>query len=334
MRGRYVGTACLLLGVLGLGARPARQWWRGSQAAALPAVQPEEPREEPRPVRLVAVGDLMLGTSVKRTILSRGPRHPFRPFRALLNGADLAFGNLETPLSDRGTPTPGKSAASLRDRTNFLFRTPPAAAEGLAWAGFDVLSVANNHTMDYGGEALVDTLDCLEEQQIAAVGGGEDLDAARAPVFVERNGQRIAFLGLSDVLPLYSTATDDTPGIAPARAPKFDRLMAAAIAQARHEADQVVVSVHWGEERNPNATRRQRSLGHQLVDWGADVVIGHHTHCLGPVERYGNGVIHYSLGNFIMSARVNVGAWEVTLVPGEPPRERSLLLRWDGKPVR
>lgn len=295
-------------------------------ATALPAKRKAE-----RSLRLIAVGDLMLGTSVQRLISVRDPGRPFSGFRTLLRGADVTFGNLETPLSSRGEATRGKSTQSLKEHTNFIFRAPPLAAKGLASAGFDIVSVANNHTADYGPIALLDTLAHLRAVGVRPIGAGADLDAAMAPVYLSRRGSRLAFFGLSDVLPPCSAADAGAPGIAPARGAAFEKRMPAAIAAARKRADWVLVSVHWGRERFAGATAKQRRLGHRLIDWGADVVIGHHTHCLGPVERYRTGIIHYSLGNFIQVKRTDVAAWEVTLEPGKAPRERLLRFRWNGK---
>jgi poly-gamma-glutamate synthesis protein (capsule biosynthesis protein) len=300
-----------------------------AMAAGLP------PRPAKKPVRLLAVGDLMLGTSVKKQIREKGPAYPFRKYRDLLTEADLTFGNLETPLSDRGTPTAGKSQESLDDKTNFIFRAPPSSAEGLAEAGFDVVSLANNHMMDYGSTALQDTLESLQEAKVAGVGAGEDWDSAMQPVFLERNGQRFSFFAISDILPLYSAATKTSPGVAPARGRAFTKGMPKLIAAAHKKADWVVVSVHWGVEKFTGATERQKNLGHQLIDWGADAVIGSHTHVLGPTERYHGGVIHYSLGNFIGNpgSRKDVGLWEIRFDPGERPTELSLLYNWKAEPV-
>lgn len=331
MRWRIWGGVGCVIG--GLGLTSIRVWQPFSSSSRFPAATPASaaqpaPAPPAGPVRLVAVGDLMLGSPARVTQLLEAPREMFRPYRKLLEGADIAFGNLETPISTRGTPTPGKSQESLRNRTNFIFRAPPAAVEGLTWAGFDLVSVANNHAMDYGATALADTLKYLEKAEIGAIGGGTNLEEALAPEIVERNGQRFAFLAISDVLPLYSPAGENRPGIAPARGSWFEERMPEAIAEARKQADWVLVSVHWGKEKFTGATPKQRKLGHRLVDWGADVVIGHHTHCLGPVEHYEKGLIHYSLGNFIGPRARNVPspAWEITFEPGAPPVEKSHLL--------
>jgi poly-gamma-glutamate capsule biosynthesis protein CapA/YwtB (metallophosphatase superfamily) len=324
-----VGSILILAGLLsGCGATTP-----GASPAHAASLAPAGVRRERNPVRLVAVGDLMLGTSVKRLILEKGPAYPFRNYRELLGDADIAFGNLETPLSDRGTPTAGKSKESLEKRTNYIFRAPPSAAEGLAEAGFDVVSVANNHTMDYGGLALRDTLSALAKAKVLAVGAGENLEEAFRPVFLQRNGQRFAIFAISDILPLYSAAGKRTPGIAPARGRDFEKTLPDAIAAARKEADWVLVSVHWGKEKYTGATDKQQRLGRKLIDWGADAVVGHHTHVLGPVEKYRGGVIHYSLGNFVShpGSRRSVSVWELTFTPGGRPAERSFAFRWDGK---
>ncbi len=330
MRWQWWGVFGCITGSLALAGGSSWLPWRGRvPAGTAVAAQPASARiVEKLPVRLVAVGDLMLGSAGRSSALARSPRSLFTRHRGRIQGADLAFGNLETPLSERGTPTPGKSKESLRKRTNFLFRAPTAAAEGLAWAGFDVVSLANNHAMDYGAVALEDTLDCLREAGVHAVGGGPDREAALAPVILERNHQRFAFIGISDVLPLYSAAGEHTPGVAPGRGAWFEERMPEAIAAAKQQADWILVSVHWGREKFTGATEKQKRLGHRLVDWGADVVIGHHTHVPGPVEHYGDGIIHYSLGNFIgpRSRRAPAPAWEVVFRPGERPTERTLML--------
>jgi poly-gamma-glutamate capsule biosynthesis protein CapA/YwtB (metallophosphatase superfamily) len=134
---------------------------------------------------------------------------------------------------------------------------------------------------------------------------------------------------------MYSAADRKIAGVAPARGAWFGRAMPAALAAARKKADWLLVSVHWGTERYTGATARQQQLGRQLVKWGADLVIGHHTHCMGPIEQYRRRLIHYSLGNFVShpASRANVEAWEVTFRPGHPLRHRSYVFRWDGKLV-
>ncbi len=290
----------------------------------------------PGGVRVLAVGDLMLGTNLRDVIARKGPEAPFRPFRKLLSGADLTLGNLETPLSGRGTPTAGKSASSVRRKLNYLFRAPVVAARGLRWAGFDAVSLANNHAMDYGPVALLDSISACRAQSVIPVGAGASLDRAFAPAFFRRRGLTLAVFGVSDILPLYSTAGKKRPGVAPARGAEFEARMPQQLRLARKAADFVLVMVHWGVEKQAEKTPKQQRLARRLVDWGADVVIGSHTHVLGPTETYRRGLIHYSLGNFVTRAdsRRDTAIWEISLSKGATPRGRLIRLQWNGKPVK
>jgi poly-gamma-glutamate synthesis protein (capsule biosynthesis protein) len=281
--------------------------------------------EAPRPVSVLAVGDLLLGSSVKARILTEGPDYPFRPAAEILRAADITFGNLECPLTEGGTPTPGKSAESLRAKRNYLFRAPPGCATGLAEAGFDVVSLANNHAMDYSATGLRHTLAGLRAAGVQPVGAGERIDEACAPVILERGASRIAFLALSDILPAHSAAGRSTPGVAPARStaarPRFEVTVTEQLRALRRQAEFVLVSVHWGKERWTRPTPRQIKLGRFLIDAGADAVIGHHPHVLQPIERYRGRPIAYSLGNFISyvgKPRARTLALELTLTPGQP----------------
>ncbi|MBM3946381.1 MAG: hypothetical protein FJ315_03130, partial [SAR202 cluster bacterium] len=137
-----------------------------------------------------------------------------------------------------------------------------------------------------------------------------------------------------DILPLYSAAGPASPGVAPARREGFEKDMKRALRASRSAGEWVLVSVHWGKERQRESTPRQRRLGRSLIDWGAHVVIGHHTHVLGEVEQYKRGWIHYSLGNFVgpWGKRADVGVWEVVFQPDVPIRQRLVMRRWDGSP--
>ena len=254
------------------------------------------------PVTVAAVGDLILGSAVKRHIAARGPGYPFAHIADRLRGADLTVGNLEGPLTDAVAPTAGKRPEDIRAGRQYIFRAPPACAEGLAGAGFDVLTLANNHAMDYREAGLRDTLQALRARGVAPVGAGLDLADARAPVVLHRRGRRVAFLAYSDVIPPLSSAGPRRAGISPARRAgggPFERQAARDIAEARARADFVVVLVHWGIERRTTPTPDQRRVGRAMIAAGACAVIGHHPHVLQGIERYGDGIIAYSLGNFV-----------------------------------
>lgn len=281
----------------------------------------------PRELSLLAAGDLMLGARRNVAALREDPVAFLDPYREPLRKYDVVFANLETPLTSRGTATAGKSRESLRARRNYIFRAPPQAGAALALAGFDVLSLANNHLMDYGPQGLRDTRKALQSAGVLGVGAGLNEREALAPRVLTRAGVRIAFLAVSDVLPLFSAAGPTTPGVAPARGPFFERQMPRVVRALRRKVNWVVVSVHWGNEKSSLTTQRQRTLGRRLIDWGADLVIGHHTHRLGDSERYRGGLIHYSLGNFIGNARTPAAAWAVTLRNGVAPTARMVTIR-------
>lgn len=255
-------------------------------AAAIEALK--KARAE-KPYTVVLVGDIMLDRGVEASVhnnyggLFKGI---FEGVRQVLTDADVAFGNLEGPISDRGVDG-GKV---------YSFRFDTAAAPALKDAGFDVLSVANNHALDWGREALCDTTERLKKEHIYPVGGGCTIESAREPAFFDIGDTRIAFVAFTD-FDTWGTATSAVPGLAP-----FDvRLLSEQIGALKKErrADIVFVSIHWGDEYETRSHEKQQALGQALIDAGADVIVGHHPHVVQEIERYGNGWIIYSLGNFI-----------------------------------
>lgn len=243
-------------------------------------------------VTLVAVGDLMLARSVGHRIVSDGPDAVFDDeLRTLLRGADLTLGNLECVISEYGEPAP----------KSYTFRAPPAAAAALASAGFDAVALANNHSLDYGPGALLDTIARLAGAGVAAAGAGSDGTAAMAPAVFERSGLRIAVVSLVDAPAEGSFSRDGweartgRPGVAWADA----GTVAAAVSDASAQADVVIVMLHFGNEYATTPTSKQRELAHAAIDAGALLVVGSHPHLLQEVEEYGGGLIAYSLGNFV-----------------------------------
>jgi poly-gamma-glutamate capsule biosynthesis protein CapA/YwtB (metallophosphatase superfamily) len=210
------------------------------------------------------------------------------PFARVLRGADFAMLNLESAVTDRGTPEP----------KTYHFRAPVTAYEALAAAGVDAISLANNHALDYGQVGLADTLASAEEADLPYVGAGHDADEAYAPYLTTVAGVRLAVLGFSQVRELADSwvATGTRPGIAMAH----DRERAAdAVAGAGDRADLVIVYMHWGEEGNPCPTPEMRDFAEVLVDAGADIVLGTHAHVLLAGGWRDDTYIHWGLGNFI-----------------------------------
>ncbi|NPV28418.1 MAG: CapA family protein [Firmicutes bacterium] len=243
---------------------------------------------------LVASGDVMLGRRVAGAMEEKGMFYPFARVAHLLQGGDLTFGNLESPLSRQGTPLPGKG---------IWFRGDPGAAVALKAAGYDVLSVANNHTLDYDDPAFLETLAVLRRAGIDPVGGGKNSIEAAQPVFKEANGYKVAFLAATEMADIFWSwenprtleATQERPGVAALEARRLENT----IRSLEGRADLVVVSLHWGTEYSDYPTPAQREIAHRLVDAGADLIIGHHPHCLQGVELYRGSLIAYSLGNFV-----------------------------------
>lgn len=213
------------------------------------------------------------------------------PLAAAFRSADLRMVNLEMSFSTRGTPMPGKT---------YTFRGKPDHLAFLTeWLDVNLVSLANNHTLDYGQDAFLDTLKLLQDRDIGAVGAGEDLDGATAAWKAEVQGRSISFLAASWVLPAVSWhAAPDHPGILSAYDPAA---LLDAVKRESATSDFVIVYLHWGKERVTKPSQAQRNLAYQLIDAGADAVIGSHPHVLQGFEIYNGKPIAYSLGNFIFT---------------------------------
>jgi poly-gamma-glutamate synthesis protein (capsule biosynthesis protein) len=243
---------------------------------------------EPEPsITLAAVGDLMLAESVGDSIAATSPRYPFEGegVQPILAGADIAVGNLECAVAEGGE----------RQSNPYSFRANPAVIEGLQYAGLDVLSLANNHTGDYGDSALLEMLDALDAAELVTVGAGRTITDAHASKIVTANGLSVAFLAYNQIAPESYAATETSPGSAwtdPAA-------MAADVHAARDTADLVVVICHWGAEYATHTNASQRALASALAEAGADLVIGHHPHVLQGFGFFADTFVAYSLGNFV-----------------------------------
>ncbi|MCX7023592.1 MAG: CapA family protein [Spirochaetes bacterium] len=237
---------------------------------------------------VLACGDALLTRRPGRTIEKAGYQAPFAALAGKIEAADLAFVNLECPASFIGTHYPGKP-------DNVTFRASPGVVFSLKRAGFDVVSLANNHMNDYGPDALRETLDYFDLAGLARCGAGVNAADARKPAVIERNGLRIAFLAYAEPMWSVIAAGESSPGVAHAIVSD----MKADVRQAAAVADHVFVSVHWGDEHQRIPRGFQTEFGRAAIDSGASVVLGHHPHVLQSVERHGNGIIIYSMGNFV-----------------------------------
>ncbi len=238
--------------------------------------------------KLCFTGDIMLDRGVKKAVLDYGKgdfRFPFQKISSYLRGCDALFGNLEGPISDKG-----ENKGSL-----YSFRMNPLAVYGLEYAGFNVLSVANNHIGDWGIEAMRDTFIRLKEKNILYVGGGFNEAEAYKPKILSVNGIKIAFLAFSQFGKDYLEAKNEESGIAIAD----EGNLKDGILEAKEKADIVVASFHFGDEYQNEPNIYQKRLSRLAVDLGADFVIGHHPHVVQPIEKYKDSYIAYSLGNFV-----------------------------------
>ena len=249
-------------------------------------------------VEVVAVGDVMLGRAVA------GVEQPLAGVAAWLRAADVSLGNLECVVAQGGTARPGP----------YRLRAPLSAVEALRAAGFDVLGLANNHTLDYGSEGLAEMAGRLQAAGIDLVGAGPNAAVAARPLIREVGGLRLAFLAFNAV-PDPGSVGDPSlrsrAGLRPAgtdlrpEGPGWTRAgwdrdeATAAIAAARAQADAVIVSVHWGYEYDLRSDPAQRADAQAMVDAGADLVIGHHPHVVQGTEVSGDSFVAYSLGNLV-----------------------------------
>lgn len=241
-------------------------------------------------IRMDFVGDVALARNVMTLGESAGYGTIFDNMTGFWGEADLVFANLESAVLKEDV-----SAYEEAEKALHLY----ASYEGLASAldaGINVLGCANNHAFDYGEKACLELVDYLDSEQIVYSGIGRNQSEAASYEIIECNGLKIAFLSVTEVYYNYSAATESQGGILTTKTYSSYNYL---VYQASQEADITIVYIHWGEENEVSANEVQESIGHRLIDAGADIVIGSHPHVLQEVELYKNGIIFYSLGNFI-----------------------------------
>jgi poly-gamma-glutamate synthesis protein (capsule biosynthesis protein) len=284
-------AALVLLGALtGCGVEPTfypAAAPEASSAAPVASGEPSPAAPDPTgPLTLAFAGDVHF-TGRTAPLLAK-PKTAFGPIVPVLEAADLAMVNLETAITDRGTEQPKQ----------FHFRAPITAFEAVRDAGVDVVTMANNHVLDYGQVGLADTLDNGHRANFPVVGIGHDAKEAFAPYYTTVKGVRIAILAFSQVHELEVTwaAKDSRPGVAMA----LDLARATgAVATARKNADLVIVFNHWGQEGNSCPTGEQKAFATKLAAAGADMIIGSHAHTLQGSGWMGHTFVAYGLANFV-----------------------------------
>lgn len=239
-------------------------------------------------IKLIAVGDIALFGDYSALIEKKGVSYVFSLIAPILKEGDIIFGNLEAPLSNQGYPNRSKPVC---------LRGSPKGAEALFTAGFTHVSLANNHAYDNGTVALRDTQRHLNQAGISTVGVGNDLADSRRPLIQPFPGGTLALLAYN----AYTTnglcyARRNKEGVAPLEYRYVNEDIR--LLKERYNPMVIVISLHWGVEGSHYPTPFQRQLAHQIIEDGADLILGHHPHFVQGIEQYRHGVIVYSLGNF------------------------------------
>jgi poly-gamma-glutamate capsule biosynthesis protein CapA/YwtB (metallophosphatase superfamily) len=234
---------------------------------------------------VLAVGDVMTDRNVDQRIRAHGMHSILEKVRSYTSAADISFANLECPLSTVGS----------HDPHNCVFRAPPDTVQVLLDGGFDVVSLANNHSLNAGREGLLQTLSTLEKHHLRYCGAARDRQGGRPTFLKVADGPwTIGFLAATDL----SFAAGSHNKVAPDRSNLIREIRA-----ARNQCDKLFVSIHWGDEYQSLPNARQRQTAHLALDAGADVILGHHPHTLQGVEVYKGKLILYSMGNFVFDQR-------------------------------
>jgi len=236
-------------------------------------------------VGLSATGDIMLGRKIAEKVNKSDLHYPFSKIRnELMKDSDVVFGNLESPLSNNGTPVKKMNSAPI-------FRGSPVFGRRLKEAGFNILNLANNHILDFGVKAAIDTIQLCNNNSIQTLGIGNSLLESREPVTYSKNDIEIKFLGYTYAYGAESNKFGCSPMI--------ESLILKDIKKIKTSNDHIIVSLHGGLELIDYPNPSVRILCRKIIDQGATVVLRHHPHCLQGIEEYNGGLIAYSLGNFV-----------------------------------
>lgn len=259
---------------------------------------PDEKHFTDRDILLYAVGDIMLDRGVEYMVYKHGSedyRFPFLKIADELKKADIVFGNLESQISDKGH----------KIGTIYSFRAEPNAVKGLKYAGFNIVSVANNHSFDYDIPALEDSFKILKSAGIEYVGGGFNEEEAFSLKIMEVEDTKIGFLAYCDVGSKWWRPKGDNSGITFVTEKDVEEIKKK-IKESKEKTDILIVSFHSGDEYETQPNSSQTYLYRTLIKAGADLIIGHHPHVIQPIEDYPPGYIAYSLGNFVFDQGFSV----------------------------
>ena len=235
---------------------------------------------------ILFTGDILIANGVIDEMQNKGINYPFKNIADELRGYDIVFGNLETPITSEGTPYTDKA---------YTFSLDPQLAACLRWIKLDIVSISNNHIMDYGDTGMHDTISKLDDMNILHTGAGNNLDEARKPVFFQMADTEVVVLAYCARPPEDFYADEKKAGVAPL---KLDSVIED-IKRYKGDDTVIIVSLHWGIEQTSAPQSYQRRTAYSIIKAGADAIIGHHPHWPQGIEMYRNRPIIYSLGNFI-----------------------------------
>ncbi len=271
----------------------------GTQAPE-PRVLEDTTSIDDKTLRITAVGDILLGRTVKLRVEQQKSRYlyPFEKVAGILKKGDIVFGNLEEPITGST-----KGLTGIHEGGKYVLKNEIESINGLKYAGFNIFSLANNHILDYYEKGLFETIKLLDKNGIAHAGAGKNLDDARKLSIVEKNGLKVGFLAYTDMSGivykgspnLRFVADEDKSGVAPTN----KEYILEDIKKARQQVDILAVSIHWGVEYTYKPTSEQVELAHAIIRAGVDLILGHHAHHFQAMEIYKGKPIIYSMGNFI-----------------------------------
>jgi poly-gamma-glutamate capsule biosynthesis protein CapA/YwtB (metallophosphatase superfamily) len=247
---------------------------------------------------ILFAGDILLANGVENSIKINSVEYPFIKIKDEFRKYDFIFANMESPITNRGEPF------IYKDK-KYIFRINPEDAACLKELKLDLVSIANNHILDYGIEGMEDTIAVLDGMNIRHTGGGRDITAARSPAKLRHGDTDIIILAYCERPPSEFYATKKSPGTAP----KDLDIIKKDIAIYKQKNNIVIVSLHWGKEDTLEPQIYQVQQAHKIIDYGADAVIGHHPHWPQGIEIYHERPIIYSLGNFI-NGFINTTEWD------------------------
>ncbi|KWW17421.1 MULTISPECIES: CapA family protein [Peribacillus] len=263
--------------------------WMG-RAEEVKTVAPESDH----PSTMTMVGDVMMGRYVEEVTEKHGYDYLFRYMKPYFADSDYVSGNYEHPALKEEASSYKEADTAIRLNSN------KSGVKAVKDAGFSVMTLANNHMMDFEEQGLLDTIDQFKRTDMDFVGVGKNTAEAKASIdYADVNGVRVATLGFTDVYGKDAVPTDTQAGILNSNPDLLFEMIGKAKDAKQGNADLVVVNMHWGQEYSTSATLRQKDLAKAVIDAGADIIIGHHPHVLQSFDVYKDGIIFYSLGNFI-----------------------------------